>query len=163
MLVSPTNERIKILLSRVHQHGRHDIRWKPAIYRPSSGELGCPSVCFAGAVGQRVFQPLLSDDVAPPSASYWLLLPVGQIIISHCDIVLMRLNLIIIMCLIDLTLVKLFCVGNKTTSSELWIKFAPMGFSTGIKIAWARRANVNRAFLKNTRVQIHHSPSRSNY
>ena len=31
MLVSQTKEIIKILLLRVHQHGHHDVRWKPAI------------------------------------------------------------------------------------------------------------------------------------
>ena len=31
MMVSQTKEIIKILLLRVHQHGRHDIMWKPAI------------------------------------------------------------------------------------------------------------------------------------
>ena len=31
MLVSQTKEIIKILLLRVHQYGRHDVRWKPAI------------------------------------------------------------------------------------------------------------------------------------
>ena len=30
MLVSQTKEIIRILLLRVHQHGRHDSRWKPA-------------------------------------------------------------------------------------------------------------------------------------
>ena len=31
MLVSQTKEIIKIILLRVHQHGRHDVRCKPAI------------------------------------------------------------------------------------------------------------------------------------
>ena len=31
ILVSQTKEMIKILLLRVHQHGRHDVRWKQAI------------------------------------------------------------------------------------------------------------------------------------
>ena len=37
ILVSQSKEIIIILLLRVHQHGRHDVRWKPAIDVESEG------------------------------------------------------------------------------------------------------------------------------
>ena len=43
MLVSQTKEIIKILLLEVHQHGRHDVRWKPAIINFCS--LACWKWC----------------------------------------------------------------------------------------------------------------------
>ena len=38
MLVSQTNEIIKIIFLRVDKHGYHDVRWKPAIYRHTTSK-----------------------------------------------------------------------------------------------------------------------------
>ena len=42
MLVSQTKEIIKILLLRVHQHGRNDVWWKPAIRNSQDSYLHVP-------------------------------------------------------------------------------------------------------------------------
>ena len=39
ILVSQTEEIIKILLLRAYQHGRHDVRLKPAIVSPCNERL----------------------------------------------------------------------------------------------------------------------------